>query len=238
MDSLKDDVDKFLSFFSEKVSSIHSPDSPIRDHTFKKLLSVGMLDALSRTATDPNLNNRDRLVSFIRNFAGWKHCDKISLPHLVRLLSKIPDPSLTEVRKYSYSLMGKWKKGHFTSADNDPEFDDVMRKWPRNYQKTIGNIKLEYLQHVHLFYQFRNGLVHELRQLGYGMEIGQDIDPYYHSMTKKDGDTTWELVYPAAFYNIICENAIKNLKKYYIDNRLNPYDYFTFGTYWFDELNI
>jgi len=36
---------------------------------------------------------------------------------------------------------------------------------------------------------------------------------------------------------MLIDNGIKNLKQYCIDNFLNPYDYYKFGSYWIDELN-
>ena len=192
--------------------------------------------ALSKTTTPPTSGNRERLVSFIRNFSGWRNCDKISLPHLIRYLELVPSPEYSSVREYAFSKIDTWTPGIFTSIDNDIEYNDIKGRWPKNTQKPIENIQLDHIQHVQLFYNYRNGLIHELRERGYGMEIGMDTEPYYHTM--KDGDNvTWELVYPVGFYKIICETALEKLKVYYINNRINPYNHFSFGTYWLDEFN-
>lgn len=234
---LEDSVDRFLHYFSEKFALIHPPNDNTMDKLFVKILSVGLLDALSKTTTPNNMGNRDRLVSFVRNFSEWRNCDKISLPHLVKYLELFPSPEYSSVREYAFSLIDKWTPGVDTSIDNDMDYNEIKNRWPKNTQKPTGNITLEYLQHVHLFYSFRNGLVHELKEKGYGMEKEMDVEPYYHTM-KGDDSITWELVYPVGFYKKLCETIVIKLREYYIKNRINPYNYFTFGTYWIEELNL
>ena len=68
---------------------------------FKKILYVGILDALSKTVSYPNQKNRERFVSLIRNFSNWKYAEKISLPHLVRLLQKVHSPEFSDLRAYA-----------------------------------------------------------------------------------------------------------------------------------------
>jgi hypothetical protein len=55
--------------------------------------------------------------------------------------------------------------------------------------------------------------------------------------TKGNSIETWQLVYPIGFLLNLIECGIKNLKKYFEDNHLNPYDCYKFGDYWIDELN-
>jgi hypothetical protein len=235
--NLDENINRFLSYFSDKISLIHPDSGHNMDKLFVKLLSVGLLDALSKTTVPSNISNRDRLVSFVRNFTEWKNCDKVSLPHLVKFLELFPNPEFAPLREYAFMSIDKWTPGIVISIDNDVDINELKCLWPKNAQKPIDNITLEHLQHVHLFYSYRNGLMHELREKGYGMEIGMDTEPYYHTMS--DGDAvTWELVYPVNFYKHLCNTAVVKLKDYYIKNRINPYNYFTFGTYWVEKLNI
>ncbi len=70
------------------------------------------------------------------------------------------------------------------------------------------------------------------------MEIRSDGDPYYHVLENvESGEVTWELVYPIAFYESICNEVISGLRAYYVKDRIDPYSCFAFGTYWIDELN-
>jgi len=71
------------------------------------------------------------------------------------------------------------------------------------------------------------------------MEFKADSKPFYHSMEDVDtGTHTWELVYPLGFYQKIISTALSNLRAYYKKERIDPYQHYSFGTYWVDELNI
>lgn len=84
--------------------------------------------------------------------------------------------------------------------------------------------------------------LHELRRPGWGMEFGNDTDPFYHHMSTVGDSTnaiesTVELVYPRRFLRRLCDTALDQLKQYFLANELDPYDSFVFGTYWIRELN-
>jgi hypothetical protein len=51
-------------------------------------------------------------------------------------------------------------------------------------------------------------------------------------------DEYWKLVYPLRFFYKLCETGLTKLKEYLNDNQLNPYEYFVFGKYWIEDLNI
>jgi len=238
--TIEDSVEQFLGFFSDKLGSISETDFKESNCLFKKILYVGILDALSKTTTSPSKwsQNRDRIVSFIKYFTDWKHQERVSLPHLVRFLSKVPDPEFSKLRQYSYSLLDQWSPGNMLNLDNDPCLSDLKKHWPHSTPKPLEDITLEHLQHSNLFYKYRNSLVHELREPGYGMEFKQDTQPFYHSMSQLDGDEkTWELVYPLGFYEQLCTTAINKLRDYYIKERIDPYTLYKFGSYWIEELN-
>ena len=126
----------------------------------------------------------------------------------------------------------------------DPEAEDVNKFWPtqKEHKIPLEGIDLQSLQHCQLLYTYRNSLVHELRIPGHGMEFGDDIEPFYHLASTFGPNqeievTSVELVYPWRFLHSLCDRSLESLKEYFIANDLNPYDSFTFGTYWLDELN-
>jgi len=53
-----------------------------------------------------------------------------------------------------------------------------------------------------------------------------------------DDEYTWELVYSVNFFKTISNNIVDKLEKYYIDNKVNPYSKYEFGTYWIKKLNF
>ena len=235
---LEDNIDRFLGFFRNRLSEIRNLNCGESTALFRKNLYSSILDALSKTTSHPKKGNRERIVDFIRYFGGWAHCEKISLTHLVRLLEKVPDPSFSGLKQYAFSLYDQWSEGEVIYLENDPDFDDVKTHWPREILKPFEDVQIEFLQHVNLFYRYRNSLVHELREPGYGMEFSKDPNPFYHSMSDFDGkQKSWELVYPLRFYEKLCETAIDNLREYYLKDRIEPYMCYTFGTYWIEELN-
>ena len=126
------------------------------------------------------------------------------------------------------------------SQDLNPQ--EVNERWPKGREQVLGGVPLEHLQHCHLLYAYRNALVHELRPPGYGMEYGDEEEPYYHELSTIESEhepavETIELVYPVPFFRKLCLSVLSKLEDYLRRNRLNPYDYYKFGTYWIDALN-
>lgn len=237
---LKESIDRFLGFFRDQLKLIQETDFKQYNSLYRKLFYVGLIDTLSKTTCHPKKGNRDRITTFVNHFCDWPFANKISLPHLVRLLGKVPDPEFSDLRQYSFGLFDKWEEGHFITLDRDPDFDEIKKRWPKQISQPLENVQIEFLLHVNLFYRYRNSLVHELRKPGYGMEFKVNNEPFYHSMSHIETDTetkTWELVYPLGFYAGMCEKAINNLEEYYHRERIDPYSHYTFGTYWIDELN-
>jgi hypothetical protein len=138
-------------------------------------------------------------------------------------------------------------RGGVVSINQDPFPNVFDADWPKknDLRAPLEGVTLERLTHYHLFWAYRNGLVHELRPLGYGVDSGHYDFPHYHELTTfsygdrdNPGTLTIELVYPDVFLLNLCRNALNNLQAYLIRNRLNPYDSYRFGTYWISELNL
>ncbi len=239
------DVDIFVSYFHNTIDAIRDlkvdPDpNGDRKTLFQRALYMGVIDALSKTVY-PKRGNRDRFVCFIRSFAKWQYSEKVSLPHLLRLASRNPEPELSKLREYANAEISKWRQGEVIKLDRDPDDSSVVRFWPKGSEYKELNDWLDSLRHVHLLYAYRNFLVHEMRKPGRGIDFDNDDQwPYYHSMTHVDqGRETgsWELVYPVRFIEQLCTEALRNLRDHYVTQRLNPSDNFAFGTYWIEELN-
>jgi len=232
-------IERFISYFQNKYEIIKETEFEANDELFKKVLYIGIIDAISKTVF-PRKGNRIRFVLFIEIFSGWKNCDRISLPHLVRLLEFTPEPEYSKLREFAFSAYEQWLSGDIIGLETDPKYKEIIKYWPKGKDNTepIEGVKLESLKHANLLYTYRNSLIHELRNLGYGQEeLSLGKEPSYHSMTMEDGKDTWQLVYPLGFFENICETCVKNLKKYLIKNNINPYNSFKFGSYWKEELN-
>jgi hypothetical protein len=215
-------IKNFISYFTHKYEMIKNSKFKESDELFKKIFYVGIIDALAKTVF-PKRGNRERFVEFIRTFSDWENSERISLPHLKRLLDFTPEPEYTGIRKFVISKHNQWIPPNIISLTNDPEYKEIIKYWPKAFvnSQIIEGIKLESIQHVHLFYSYRNSLVHEIRNIGYGIEeVALKNEPSYHHMDTLNGEKTWELVYPLGFFENICESCIGNLEKYLITREL------------------
>lgn len=237
IDLLEQDIDRFLGSFRNNLLEIRelSPSTP--RGLFQKILYFSILDSLSRTTAQVNQGNRRRTLSFVRGFCDWPDSERISLPHLIRLLEKYPDPSFSSLSEHAFAMLDQWDRGEIIPITTDPEIHEMDELWPKHFPN-LGGVPLASLQHSNLFYESRNILVHELRKSGYCVESPTDEAPFYCSTTDLDaGKETWELVYPVKFYEKLCSAAIENLKGFYLKNGINPYSCYAFGSYWMEDLN-
>ena len=237
MEELKKYIEKFIGIFEENLNAIKSVEFAVRDNLFKKLLCVGIIDALSKVVY-PNRGNRERFTSFVKYFCAWQHSEKISLPHLIRLLKNVPESEFPDLRNYSLSRIKVWKEGSEIKLDKDVDLTEVSKRWPKGYDKIIGKVRLEFITHYNLLYNYRNSIIHEMRRPPSGIEHKDDKEPYYLSVSSLgEKESHWELVYPLGFFYKLCMTGLTKLKKYLNDNQLNPYECFVFGEYWIEDLN-
>ncbi len=236
------EIERYMRHFEKEFSQVQSLKVTDNYHAaiYKKMIYVGIIDALSKCIF-PSRNNRDRFVSFINQFSGWKNGHKISLPHLFQLLEKNPEPAFSELRSYVISELEKWHSGEIVTLNREPEISTIRKLWPKEkeHQKPLSGLGVESLQHCNLFYSYRNSLIHEFREPGRGIESQPDDVPYYitFSYLEEPEKEVWELTYPVTFFENILRNCIAGIKKYLIQNKINPYNSHQFGSYWIDELN-
>lgn len=242
----KIEIEKFTSYFERQIEKtsklqIANEDTPANIH--KKIVYSAIIDALSKSVFPRRKGNRYGITSFIAQFSDWGEEKRVSLPHLFQLLVKCPEPSFSRLREYVTSNLKEWKDGEMVSLKKDPKVSEVRNHWPqeKELKKPLNGVPVEHLQHSHLFYSYRNIMVHEFRYPGDGEEpvLENDEDPFYISELNVDNekDEAWKLVYPVKFFEKLAKNGLKNLKKYLIENNIDPYIPFTFGSYWIDELN-
>ncbi len=236
-------INRYCEHFLKQIGQIQA-FSGESAALFKKTLFCSLLDALSRSV-HPRKEPRDRFTSLVRRFGRWSHQDRVSLPHLVRLLQLTPDPAFEKLRKFALQKLAQWRAPwDVISLDQDPLIDEVSKYWPRNeeYKMPIERVRLDSLTHLQLLYSHRNSLFHELRSPGYGMDFGEKDEPYYHDMSTVSSMNdppieTSELVYPVKFFEQLCSTVLSEVKAYLTENQLNPYDYYKFGSYWIEGLN-
>lgn len=242
MKDISADIELFIGHFKKDFTHVQTLAVKDAYHqgTYKKMIYMGILDALSKCIY-PKRGNRDRMVHFLDEFSGWEGRKRLSLPHLYQLLQKNPEPSFSNLRKYIIEKLSQWASGELVTLDRDLEIAEVKKHWPKDkdQKKTINEVTYEALLHSQLFYSYRNSLIHEFREPGHGVELKNDKEPFYLSMSylEEPEVETWELVYPLGFFEKIVEDCISNLEQYLRVNNINPYKSYIFGSYWIDELN-
>lgn len=235
-------IDNFFKSFEEMVASATNLADGRHTVTFKKLIFSSILDALSKTVSSEKFGNYERFSKFIIRFCEWPHHSKVSIPHLVRFLKLIPCPEFEQLRMTSLEKIDEWEQGKTIYLDSDFDLRIAMRMWPRDQKlkKPLGDISIESFTHIALLWKYRNSLVHEMRRLGFSMDSIDEKEPCYLSTREGDKEEhidIWALNYPLQFFETISKNGIKNLKDYFNNNKLNPFDSYDFGSYWIEGLN-
>jgi hypothetical protein len=239
MSNLTEDIKFFIYHFKEQSTIIYSASFSAYEKQNKKILFMCLIDALSQTYKGKN--HREQFVEIIKKFSGWKDFSKVSLPHLNEFLKKYPDDSFAALRKYCSEKMINWQPGDLINLDKEPDITEINTLWPDEYKKIkidSKEISVDSFSHAQLLYSYRNTLVHEFREAGYGIGSRNIDEPHYHAMYGPESDSyTWEMVYSVNFFKKISDEIIVNLEQYYIKNKINPYSKYEFGTYFLALLN-
>lgn len=240
----RDPIKVYVEHFRKKVQRLKGYALDPEDRLLKKNILVSILDALSRTTSNYADGNRERFNGIVANFGGWPNHTRVSAPHIGYFLRNLRAPAFEGVRSFINEVTRKNSHGGFVTLSCDPELDEVKKLWPiPPEQKLVNQLSLSSFTHLNLLYQYRNSLVHELREPGQGMEFHENHDePFYHGMTTigddgSEGEQTLELVYPLNFYFSLTENVLTNVERYLRKNGINPYSCYRFGSSWVGELN-
>lgn len=242
-DKTEENIKYYCAYHNNQIKIISKLQCDDFERTYKKLLLSSLIDSLSRTVY-PRKGSRDRFVEFVKNFGDWNDGNKISLPHLIRLTKICPEPEFEKIRELAYDSLKNWAPGEVISLDRDIDYNLALSKYPKDKSLAKNNdeFNLNSIQHFNLLYVYRNSLVHEFRPPSSDFDRGHHNYPFYMHVTKikteHNANEVWVLNYPVQFYLELANNCIKNLEKYLLKNRLDPYDYFIFGDYWLEKFNL
>lgn len=226
------EVDKFVNHFHERrndVDTIICNSSEI----IKKILYLNIADSLSKATFPQTDQNKNRFVTLIDKFGGWKDGEKVSLPFLKNDLSVIKRDDFEELKNFVNSELEKWpirSPVQITLASDAVEkFIIAMLPPPKKNEKYNPEIFVKKYCHYSLLWEYRNCLVHEFRQPGYGHELEEDTFPFYEAAYPS---LEIRLCYPTRFISKLVETIIDNLREHFHTNKINPYNSFTYGAFW------
>ena len=236
----KEKIDRFISYFTQELELIDTISNDRKYKVHKKALYLSFIDAFSGVVY-PAKSNRKRFVSLVLEFGNWEYSEYISTPHLAKLLKLNPDPKYSKLRKFTFKNYDKWSDGDLIFLNNDLQSKDVEKLWPngKDYKEPINGIKFESLKHCNLLYSYRNSIIHEFRPFGTDAQFSDDQNPYYFNIMDLDDENRnyWSLIYPTHFFYVLANTILKNVEKYFIENRIDPIEIVMSGNYWLKGLN-
>ncbi|MBP2657897.1 MAG: hypothetical protein H6Q69_929 [Firmicutes bacterium] len=245
---LLENIETFVGFFESKIDCIEKAAFSQQGTLYKQCLYILILDSLAKTVFPNEKSNHKRFVTFIDTITKWKYSKKYSLTHLIQILELSHNAQLVQLLDYARNQQESWQKGFIISIEEDLDCEDIEKLCPESLwkEKIYKSIYLKDVRHGNLLYTYRSGLVHELRRPGYGMELSKTQNqPYYIGSSQlnfKNNEemqwvSSWELVYPLNFFQVLCRDSVRNVKEYYIRENIDPYSVFNFGTYWLEQMN-
>lgn len=214
------EVEQFIDHFKQEAVSLEKVASPLH----RKILYATALDPLARAAYGPSFN-RHRFTRLVRELSGWAECERISLPQLQQ--------RLRAARRYRYGLyrdvstrLRDWGSGSKIGLQHSPLAAEILPLAQGNEAKLIFEC-----QYSELFYTYRNALVHEFREPGYGWDVsGTSMRPFYMSYLGREGQ--WELTFPVRFLQHLLNSTIEGVKAHLLSGKIDPYKRFEFGSMW------
>ena len=223
--TIREDIDQYITYFKAQNQQIATVAHP----TFKKVLYLIEIDTLSRAALPRVSGNRQRVVQFIDVCSNWGDKDKVSA---VQLKFALEENGILSGQLYDSVIqrINSWAYGRIMRPNDDLTFGEAQGQSAPSESKYVNDAR-----YVELLYTYRNHLLHEFREPGYGMDLGADLPstPYYLGVDRlSTGEGSWELVFPVQFLRDLCEECINGLEAQLSRNNQNPYDAYKFGTMW------
>jgi hypothetical protein len=194
---------------------------------YQKILYATLLDSLTIAAA-PSLagNNKGRFLNLVRTCSNWQDADHISS---VQLRLRLEKKNIRSGALYSHvaTLAGGFGSGAvLIGGQHDPIESDLTALVSSNDQNMVKLINK--CRYDSLLYVYRNNLVHEFREPGYGGEFGDDEFPFYHSMLNEAP----QLSFPLEFFRRLCFSCIWGVHDILVRERRDPRKAYGFGSIW------
>jgi hypothetical protein len=215
----RDAITQFVEYFRGHIGNIDAVLPPL----YRKILYASALDPLARAAFGTNENHHKRIIRLVDELIDWNDKHRLSLPQLALVLEEQNRTSgqlYQEVQRRLYH----WAPGTVLRLNNSPLLSELE---PLAVHAEIS--LLAATRYAELFYTYRNNLIHEFREPGYGIEMSTDNDqPYFTSMI----EGPWQLVFPVGFFAHLYKQALSSLELFLVRADLDPYSQFQFGSLW------
>ena len=206
----KNEVDRFIAHFKGELKSVRGVTAPLH----RKVLYATALDPLARAAYGSKSGHRDRLTRMIRDLSGWQNSERVSLPQL-QLKLRLAGLFRRRLYRHVSLKLQSWDEGERIGLQHSPQVHELASLADTKEAKIIEDAR-----YSELFYTYRNNLVHEFREPGYGWDIsGTAGRPFYMSYHGEEGK--WELVFPVRFFDDLVAESIDGLSAHLLCERLS-----------------
>jgi hypothetical protein len=227
-------IDNLTHYFFRQVDEIEAVNGPSSQGKplFQKILFAILLDTLSIAASPEFFdNNKRRFVTFIGSCSAWQDQNKVSSP---QLLLTLENRQLLDGAIYHFvnSKVKTWGLGGTLRSEVDPTMDDIAAMNGSKEETAAAQDS----RYDSLLYAYRNTLLHEFREPGYGFNFPEEDDVFYHSMMHASGQEgvpfSWQISFPVAFFRRLCLSSIWGLHTLLTKEHRDPYDAYPFGSLW------
>lgn len=213
-------VQQFIGHFRDQGIAISGVSSELH----RKVLYCSALDPLARAVCAPKTMNRPRFVNLLINHTEWSDAHRISLFQLACQLRLKKRARFRLYREAMRRLNASPPRRRLLLIDS-PTFTEMSAFAHKDELED-----LKFCMYAELFYTFRNTLVHEYREPGYGNDwSGKATQPFYTNLSTFGQR---ELVFPIAFVESIYGQALKHVSEYLLSTKVNPHQRFNFGSHW------
>ena len=231
------DIDRFCNYFEAQLAQLDdlsseqkSEESITQVRLYKKTLIISAIDTLANlrfpqeSYKEYNKQNRVRFARFVSEYCEWEDGSLISVPCLFDQLTKnkLKDHMLYDVL-YDRLLSHDGSDGGFLGI---PVMDlDAACLIAFTHSEVEERLIFE-SQHYSLIHRYENCIAHEGKDICGVMEICQYAQPHYYSYLKdmaSDELTQWHIAYPVGRFKQLFFCGMKNMKRYFIKNNINPY---------------
>ena len=231
-DQVFQSISDYCGHFRDQLDKIET----FSDSLYSKILTATLLDALA-TGRYPKKQVGKRYIALIKNYANWDARNRVSpIQYDLYVQRHIDTAAIGDVSKHlaalAKTMRATCEREQFLAITEDPFVDTLMAMQPTD--KECG--ALDQTTHLALLYAYRNCLVHEFREPGYGYEFDRKrLEPFYFQWLQAGADIDPDppqLTYPLNWWFGIARTVINGLEAFYRETCLDPYNRHEFGSLW------
>ena len=218
----RDSIENFMAHFRRQCEEI----AEVQSQFHRTVLYTTALDPLARAAygkAKPR-EHRANLVRLIVEHGGWAAAIRISLPQLTQTL-RTKGRARFRLHRHAVQSLNAVPVGTKVPLAHSPQKNDLLPFAATDWERETLNLHT----YANLFYDYRNNLVHEFREPGYGTDWSRkSTDPYYTNSAFSER----ELVFPVGFIEKLYQNTLESLESALLAEKRPPHSRFTFGSHW------